>query len=263
MDAEAAPYENPEESTVFADADHPMNRPLLILTAVTAEMRPIRRKLRLARLRRAQSLAGGRASFASRDLPWFGVVTGMGAVDVDGWLGEALERTGAEAALVVGLAGSLVAPAHTGEIIVPAQVLDAVTGRRLAPTLDLGVVPAGRLVSADAPLPTPAAKAEFGRRFDASTVDMESARVAAACQERGVDWACVRAVGDELRDTMPRPFATIVRPDGAADPAAALRVLAARPDLTPALIRTARCAQLACRSLAEFLKATLRDAPAP
>lgn len=238
----------------------PMDRPTLIITAVAAELVPIQRKLRM---RRTAPFARVMPSCASGERPLFGVVSGMGAPTADELIDAALEATGAEAIIIAGLAGALVSAAHTGEIIVPAETIDHATGQTLRPMLDLGVVPGGRLVTCETPVPTPTGKAELAERYGASAVDMETAHLAAACATRGVPWAAVRAIGDELRDTMPPPFAGLVKADGRADPLAALKLLVNRPDLLPALLRTARCAQLGGRSLAIFLRGVLLEGEQP
>jgi hypothetical protein len=56
---------------------------------------------------------------------------------------------------------------------------------------------------------------------------------------------------------MPAAFAGLVKANGRADPLAALKLLVNRPDLLPALLRTARCTQLGTRSLAVFLRSVL------
>lgn len=231
-----------------------MDRAVLIITAVVAEMAPLRRKLGL---KRTDSFAPPMPSWASRELPLFGLVSGVAAPNAEALIDAAIESTGAEAVIIAGLGGALVSTPRTGEIMVPIDVVDESTGQVLHPRYDLDVVPAGRLVTAAEPVPTPSAKAELGQRFEASVVDMETAPLAAACDARRVPWAAVRAIGDELRDTMPPQFAGILRHDGRADPVAALRLLAQRPDLVPTLIRTARCAQLGGRSLAVFLRGVL------
>jgi len=233
-----------------------MDRPTLIITAVAAELAPIRRRLGM---RRTAPFVRPLLSCASAERPLFGMVGGLGAPGADALIEGALASTGAEAVVIAGLAGALVGAAHTGEIIVPAETIDHATGRTLRPTLDLGVAPGGRLVTCEAPAPTPTAKAALAERYRASVVDMETAHLAAGCAARGVPWAAARAIGDELRDTMPPPFAGLVRPDGRADPLATLKLLVNRPDLLPALLRTARCTQLGTRSLAMFLRPLLLE----
>lgn len=227
---------------------------MLIITAVAAELAPIRRKLGM---RRTPSFARAMPACASPDRPLFGLVSGITAPGADDLINTAIDTTGAEGVVIAGLAGGLVSAAHTGEIIVPAEAIDHATGRTLRPTLELGVVPGGRLITAETPVPTPTAKADLAERFQASVVDMETAHLAAACADRGIPWAAVRAIGDELRDTMPAAFAGLVKPNGRADPLAALKLLVNRPDLLPALLRTARCTQLGTRSLAVFLRSVL------
>jgi nucleoside phosphorylase len=63
----------------------------------------------------------------------------------------------------------------------------------------------GRLISVTEALTEPDQKRKAGKNFLAIAVDMESASLAAACQEKGLPWAIVRVILDPLSVKVPDP----------------------------------------------------------
>jgi hopanoid-associated phosphorylase len=88
----------------------------------------------------------------------------------------------------------------------------------------------------------------------AGIVDMESHRVAQGAAWAAIPFAVVRAVSDAAADALPRCAQAGFREDGQTDIAAVLRALARRPWEFPALIRTARGAGKALKSLGKAAK---------
>jgi adenosylhomocysteine nucleosidase len=119
---------------------------------------------------------------------------------------------GARALVAFGLAGGLEPGIRCGSVLLPANIIgaageftaDAPWRGRWRDVLD-GQVPLveGPLVSADAVLTTPEAKAALARRTGAVAVDMESAGVAEAAAAAGLPFLALRAIADTARDALP------------------------------------------------------------
>lgn len=158
------------------------------------------------------------------------------------------------AVLSFGVAGALLPGLRVGDALVAAVVRDgrarlyadpAWTARLAALT---GARPAD-IAGVDATAATPDAKAALRLRTGAVAVDMESHIAARAAAARGLPFAALRVISDLASDSLPPAAVAGMRPDGGTDAAAVLRGLARDPRQLPALIRTARDAAAAFRTL--------------
>ncbi len=107
-----------------------------------------------------------------------------------------------ELLISAGVVGALRPELRVGDRVIAREVLDAEAGTRF-PTarfntraLDGVVVTVNAVEGEDS-------KRMLHDRFGADVVDMEAAAVAAVAQQRGIDFAVVKAVSDELAFTMP------------------------------------------------------------
>jgi adenosylhomocysteine nucleosidase len=104
---------------------------------------------------------------------------------------------------------------NNGSLFCPEQVLDENGGvytadpqwqirlqQRLA-TAHLSLHTRGSLLSVQNPLLTPADKSTAQKQHAALAVDMESAAVAQVARERGLPFVVLRAIVDEVGDTIP------------------------------------------------------------
>jgi hopanoid-associated phosphorylase len=94
------------------------------------------------------------------------------------------------------------------------------------------------------------AKRALFARTGAAVVDMESHVVGRIAEDRDLTFAVVRAVSDAADHALPPAALAGLRADGRPDIGAVLRSLAARPSQFPALLRTARGAEAAFKTLA-------------
>jgi adenosylhomocysteine nucleosidase len=117
---------------------------------------------------------------------------------------------------------------------------------------ELGDLPVGRLVTAPQLVGRPAAKRTLARETGAIAVDMESAAIAAACQERLVPCAVVRAISDTVDTELSHRLVTLLS-GGRASPLRVLAAVARSPGLAVELWRLARDTRLAARRLADAL----------
>jgi hypothetical protein len=185
------------------------------------------------------------------------ILTGMGAGPAERRAGEAI-GAGATAAISVGFCGALDPLLSRGDVVVPDEVRDAITGE-VWPCDALLVQGAGdrhgTLVTAHEVVSDPAARA----RLAGLAVDMESAGTARACARAGIPFAAIRAVTDRADDCLP-DLTGVIDSTGGVHPMTALRRLATHPADIPAWTRLARGARAARRGLVPAVAAVLGDA---
>jgi adenosylhomocysteine nucleosidase len=113
---------------------------------------------------------------------------------------------------------------------------------------------AGRLLTVDEVVTTPAAKALWWQAEGALAVDMESAHVLAWARRAGLPALAVRAVADGPADDVPPELLGAVGGDGRMRPWAAASLLG-RPVLLGAAWRLGRRSRWALGNLSRFLRA--------
>jgi adenosylhomocysteine nucleosidase len=127
-------------------------------------------------------------------------------VVVCGGIGAEPARRAAEAVIALyapevvysaGFAGALDSTLKVGDILIPARVIDA--GDSSSVETGTGQ---GTLVTFGA-VATPEQKVKLGKSFNAQAVDMEASAVARAAAARGVRFAAVKAISDEVGFTLP------------------------------------------------------------
>jgi adenosylhomocysteine nucleosidase len=220
----------------------------VIFTAVTEEAAPLRRTLRLERVRHVlhevivyQGVCRGKRVAV--------VVTGMGREHAAAVAGVALEELSPNRVIICGTAGSASPSMRVGQVIVPAVVIDEATGMRYAPTLPSAA--GGVLCTAKELVKTAAEKARYLGEHHADAVDMETAAIAALCDERKVPWACVRGISDGNDQSLPGFVAGLVGADGKPRVGKAVASLARNPLRLVALLGLARRAKAASRAAAD------------
>ncbi|MFK2874262.1 purine and other phosphorylase-like protein, family 1 [Dyella lipolytica] len=179
---------------------------------------------------------------------------------------------GAKALAIFGVAGALDARLRNGTLFCPECILDdngrdyATDARwrthlvqRLAATTQLPHAN-GSLLSVQTPLLTALAKTAAHERYATLAVDMESAAVAAVARERDLPFVCVRAIVDEVDDTVPLALHDSVDAWGRPRPLGLIAALCRHPSLwadLPRLYSRMQGATLALRTVAEATGPTL------
>jgi adenosylhomocysteine nucleosidase len=160
--------------------------------------------------------------------------------------------------MVVGIAGGLGAT-KVGDVILPESVVDKRTRTEYTPfPLVSDVKSKGRLVTHD----------EFDMQPDEHeqlvaegfiAVDMETAAVAAVCEQRETRWSVVRVVSDIVGVT-PGDVIGLAHPDGSPNVAAGLKYMLRHPGRIPGLVRLGRDGVRAANTAATTAARTLRSA---
>ncbi len=156
--------------------------------------------------------------------------------------------------LSAGYCGALQEHLHVGDVVCAREILDP-AGHRWPVTWPTPT-PGGRLLTSPTMAATPEQKRRLGRDHDAAAVDMETARVARWCAERGIPFASVRAVSDAVNTALSPRLAALLS-GGRVSPWRVLAGVARQPGLVGELGRLARDTRLASERLAAALRQLL------
>jgi adenosylhomocysteine nucleosidase len=230
--------------------------PIAFVCAMPMELKPLTRRLGL---RRAE-IGGGPARTGSLDgRPVVAVVTGMGTRLAAAGLARLLGAVTPARVVVVGITGAVDDETPIGTLMLPERVIDHASGREHRHHLLGPGETRGALWTTDAI--TPASDLPALRARGVVALDMETAAVALACEERGVAWTVFRAVSDRATDgTVDDELFHLSRQDGTPDPRAVARYLFRHPGRIPGLVRMARGARLATDRAADAAIAAVRAA---
>jgi adenosylhomocysteine nucleosidase len=204
--------------------------PIAIFAATRWELQAVRRALTTDRV---EVVAGVRCHIGQQgNRTYWLIQTGVGPVAASAVGGRVLKAQPMSLVMSTGFACALV-PAQVGDLIIgtvvsPVQVGAApvigndrvccdetVCAGLLAVAKDAGLVArVGTVVSSDSVVWQASEKRRLQRLTDAVGLDMESAALAAAAQERGLPMAIVRTVSDLVDEDLPLDFNLFLRPTG-------------------------------------------------
>ncbi len=214
-----------------------------ILAPMEVELRPIVRGLSLRRSASERTFwtgAMGRTEIVA-------VLTGIGT-EAAAQQAEAVLNSGpVDYLLVVGIAGGVGSDVRIGDLVIPEVVVDLSTGARYRPHILGSGKPRGILGTSDQLIADPGEVSRLERQ-GIIAVDMETAAVAAVCEQRGCPWSVFRAISDRPGDVSPDPALTgLVGPRGEPRIPALLRFVVAKPGRVSQLVLLARGASLAAK----------------
>lgn len=204
--------------------------PIAIFVATRWELQAVRRALVTDRV---ATIAGVCCHIGQKgDRTYWLIQTGVGPVAAGTVAGRVLKAQAMSLVMSTGFACALV-PARVGDLIVGTAVSSlqtegtwsmrkdqvfcdgAVRAGVLNVAQDVGmVVRVGTVVSSETVVWQAEEKRRLRNLTDATGLDMESAAVAAAAQERGFPMAIVRTVSDLLDEDLPLDFNLFLRPTG-------------------------------------------------
>jgi adenosylhomocysteine nucleosidase len=229
--------------------------PIAFVCAMPMELRPLTRCIGL----RPMELGGGRAragNLGGRDV--VAMVTGMGTRLAAAGMERLLGAVTPERVVVVGITGAVDDDTPIGTVVLPERVVDAATGREhhhalLGPGTTSGVMWTTDVI-------TPANELPALRARGVISLDMETAAIAWACEQRGVPWTVFRAISDRATDgSVDDEVFHLSRQDGRPDPAAVARYLVRHPARLPGLVRMGQGAKLATERAADAAIAAVRS----
>ncbi|MFZ0957554.1 MAG: hypothetical protein WAN60_14500 [Candidatus Sulfotelmatobacter sp.] len=190
-------------------------------------------------------------------------------VAVCGGIGVEPARRAAEAVIALyapevvysaGFAGALDPALKVGDILIPARVIDAGDSSSVETGAGQGILVTFGAVA------TPEQKVKLGKSFNAQAVDMEASAVARAAAARGVRFAAVKAISDEVGFALPgmNHRTGFIGPSGNFLTGKFARFIAIRPWTWVAALRLARNSKRAAHALSAWLDETnqeLLDSP--
>jgi adenosylhomocysteine nucleosidase len=150
--------------------------------------------------------------------------------------------------LSVGFAGALDQSLRAGDLLEPRYVVDARDGTRTDTGSGNGV-----LISFPA-VADVEQKAKLAKSYGAQAVDMEAAAVAKGAEARGLRFAAVKAISDEVGFAMP-PMDRFIAPDGSFRGGSFALYAAARPFIWLNMMRLAQNSTKAAQALDAMLQA--------
>ncbi|HLG00451.1 MAG TPA: hypothetical protein VI916_08260 [Acidimicrobiia bacterium] len=182
------------------------------------------------------------------------VTTGMGTALASAAADGLLEALAVDHALVVGIAGGVTA--QIGDLLVPETVVDGASGAEYRAHPFGGSALRGRVSTSDEFIVDPArlrALADAG----VEAVDMETAAIAAVCEQRAIPWTAFRVISDMATESE-EAILGLANADGSPNALAALRYMARKPWRVPYLVRLGRDSARAADAAAGAASAAVR-----
>lgn len=186
------------------------------------------------------------------------VLTGVGGVHARKAARAALEWQ-PDICITAGLAGSLRAEHHLGEILAARDIMELESGRTIAADEVLlrraekcKAVVVERLLTSSEMVLSAEGKKRLGKM--AAAVEMESFAVAAEAVATRTSVIVIRAISDEADEDLPMDFGNILDESGNVNTIRMARALARSPHKLPALVRLGKNSRTAASKLAEFLE---------
>ena len=206
------------------------------------ELRPLVRSLCLSR---ARSGDGAVLSGAVGRVEVIATTTGIGTRAAARTAERVLDSTPVDHLIVVGIAGGIGPSVDIGDLVVPDLVIDLLTGTEHRPSPLGYTTPRGTLVTSDELLVDQDEVARLERQ-GVIAIDMETAAIAAVCEDRHCLWSVFRAISDRADDgSTDSAVFGLAGPDGGPNLPALARFVLTKPWRVPELARLARGTKLA------------------
>lgn len=230
-----------------------------VLAPMRTELAPVIRRLDLRRDRPPEP---NLATWSGRcgDPQVVAAVAGVGTRHAADVAARMLALHHPEHLVIVGVAGGLAPDLVVGDLVVPAVVVDLDNGDRYdahplgTRTLSGELLTSNELHGWDV----------LERHADAGAlaIDMETAAIAAVCEQSGVPWTAIRGLSDVVRDgTVDQSTLALVREDGRTDLGGVLRHLARHPGRVGALAAMGKDSARATGAVADALHDALVGGP--
>jgi adenosylhomocysteine nucleosidase len=229
--------------------------PVAFVCAMPMELRPLTKRLGLQRA----ELGGGparRGHLDGRDV--VAVMTGMGTRLAAAGMQRLLGAVTPDQVVVVGITGAVDDETPLGSLVLPERVVDGATGREhrhqlLGPGTTRGLMWTTDVITPPEELPALRARGVVA-------LDMETAAIALACEQREVPWTVFRAVSDRATDgSVDDELFHLSRQDGTPDPRAVARYVARHPQRISQMARMGRAAKAATERAADAAIAAARS----
>lgn len=216
--------------------------------ALPMELSPLKRTLKLEKTRNG-GLEVYRGTIGTQ--PVVAIVTGMGTALAAEKLARLLDAVEVERVVVVGITGAVHAEAAIGSLVLPAVVVNGLTGDEYQPHPLGGGRAEGKMWTTDT-LITDLDVVAGLRKNGVVAMDMETAATAEVCERRGIPWSVFRTISDRVTDgVLDEEVFQLSNLDGSPNVKAVISYVVRRPGRLPAMARMMREAKLATERAAE------------
>jgi len=183
--------------------------------------------------------------------PVVAIVTGMGTEFATQGTTRLLDAVEVERVVVVGITGAVENETPIGTLVLPELVVNGATGGEYRPAPLGEGTSTGTMWTTDTLINDPQEIADLRARGVVS-LDMETAAIAAVCQERGVPWSVFRVISDRATDgSVDEEVFGLSNMDGSPNNEAIERFFAEHPERLEAMARLAEGALLATEAAAD------------
>lgn len=224
--------------------------------AMPMELRPLAKRLGLQK----GDVGGLRARTGrldGRDI--VAIVTGMGTELATTATDRLLDAITPERVVVVGITGAVEDETPIGTLVVPEVVVHGATGCEHRPHPLGTVTPHGAMWTTD--VITPPGELAALRARGVVSLDMETAAVAACCEDRGIPWSVFRVISDRASDgSVDDEIFRLSNQDGTPNGPAVLRYFLRHPGRIPAMVTLAKGSKLASERAAAAAVDAVRHA---
>jgi adenosylhomocysteine nucleosidase len=230
------------------DAEATPTAHIAFICAMPMELEPLIRKLDLH-----ESPVGDVTMHAGTlgDQKVVAIVTGMGTAFATEGTTRLLDAVKVDRVVVVGITGAVENETPIGTLILPEVVVNGATGGEYRPSSFGGGTPAGAMWTTDTLITDPDAIAGLRARGVVS-LDMETAAIAALCEQRGIPWSVFRVISDRATDgSIDEEVFKLSNLDGTPNNDAIERFFAEHPERIEAMSRLAEGALLATEAAAD------------
>ena len=239
-----------------------MNKTTAILAAVSEEIAGIKQEMNISgriRLGKSEAWPG----------KWQGknivlVRTGVGKQRAADAALQTIEQFSPDRLLSIGYAGGLVPKLKVSDLIIAEQIIDVKSSAEFVPdqkwlylaqnasVSENYKVISGKLVTADKVIHSPQDKKEFGERFSAEAVEMETSAIAKVATDKNLPFLSVRAISDSVEQEILDSSSFLGR-DGEISKLKAGWYVLTHPGSISSALSLRLQTQLATRTMTEFV----------
>jgi adenosylhomocysteine nucleosidase len=222
-----------------------------ILAPMPSELRPVVKRLGLRKAAPGQPASGaGRMAHEGQvgDVSVVAAMTGIGPSSAEAATRRLLDSGPIDHVVVVGIAGGVADGQDIGDLVPIDVVVDDRTGAEYRPHSlgpDRGDTGSGRaaggVLHTSSELIADPGRLAALRDRGVVALDMETAAVAAVCEQRGVPWTVFRTISDRVGDGIAdETIFGLAHPDGSPNLPAVVRFVLRHPTRIPHLARLGR-----------------------
>lgn len=230
--------------------------PVAFICAMPMELTPLSKRLQL----RQTSINGVEVRAGSLDgREVVAIVTGMGTALATEATERLLGAVTPERVVVFGITGAVEEETPIGTLILPEVVVNSETGSEHRPHPLGGGTPSGTMWTTN--VITPPHELPALRARGVVALDMETAAIAACCEQRAIPWSVFRVISDSAADgSVVEEVFQMSNQDGTPNIGRVIRYVLRHPHHLPRLARLGQQVKLATGRAAEAAIAAVSEA---